>query len=46
MRWDYRPMDINSVFSGLGEVIIIIIFIIIVIIIIIIIIIAFILQND
>ena len=25
MRWDYPPLDINPVFSGLGEIIIIII---------------------
>ena len=30
MRWDYPPMDIIPVFSGLGEVIIIIIIIIII----------------
>ena len=29
MRWDYPPLDINPVFSGLGEFIIIIIIIII-----------------
>ena len=29
MRWDYLPLDINPVFSGLGEIIIIIIIIII-----------------
>ena len=28
MRWDYPPLDINPVFSGLGEIIIIIIIII------------------
>ena len=31
MRWDYLPLDINSVFPGLGELIIIIIIIIIII---------------
>ena len=30
MRWDYLPLDINSVFPGLGELIIIIIIIIII----------------
>ena len=35
MRWDYPPLDINPVFTGLGEIIIIIIIIIITIIIII-----------
>ena len=34
MRWDYSPLDINPVFSGLGEIIIIIIIVIIIIIII------------
>ena len=29
MRWDYLPLDINSVFPGLAEIIIIIIIIII-----------------
>ena len=29
MRWDYPPLDINPVFSGLGYIIIIIIIIII-----------------
>ena len=29
MRWDYPPLDINPVFSGLREIIIIIIIIII-----------------
>ena len=38
MRWDYAPLDINPVFSGLGEIIIVIIIIIIIITIIIIII--------
>ena len=36
MRWDYPPLDINPVFTGLGEIIIIIIIIIIITIIIII----------
>ena len=31
MRWDYPPLDINPVFSGLGEMMIIIIIIIIII---------------
>ena len=30
MRWDYPPLEINPVFSGLGEIIIIIIIIIII----------------
>ena len=30
MRWDYLPLDINSVFPDLGELIIIIIIIIII----------------
>ena len=34
MKWDYAPLDINPVFSGLGEIIIIIIIVIIIIIII------------
>ena len=29
MRWDYLPLDMNSIFSGLGDIIIIIIIIII-----------------
>ena len=36
MRWDYAPLDINSVFPGLGEIIFIIAIIIVIIIIIII----------
>ena len=39
MRWDYLPLDMNSIFSGLGDIIIIIIIIVIIIIIIIIVII-------
>ena len=35
MRWDHPSLDINPVFSGLGEIIIIIIIIVIIIIIII-----------
>ena len=35
MRWDYLPLDMNSIFSGLGDIIIIIIIIVIIIIIII-----------
>ena len=34
MRWDYAPLDINSVFPGLGEIIFIIAIIIVIIIII------------
>ena len=33
MRWDYAPLDINSVFPGLGEIIFIIAIIIVIIII-------------
>ena len=36
MRWDYAPLDINPVFSVLGEIIIVVVIIIIIIIIIII----------
>ena len=34
MRWEYPPLDINSVFPGLAEIIIIIVVVIIIIIII------------
>ena len=43
MRWDYSPLNINSVFPGLGDIIIIIINIIIIVVVIIIIII---LKNN